>query len=107
MTKAIYQLGNLRAEAVSNHAGNTYLFICPKCGIEWARVVCEGAEWFPLRRPCVEHEWAGMIPGSIMTHIEDSRYWMPWEHFVSPAGMPREVLLYELEVHIHALEKGI
>lgn len=107
MTKATYRLGNLSAEAVSNHLGNTYLYICPRCGVEWARVVVEGAEWFPLRRPCIAHEWAGMVPGSILTHIEDARFRGPSEHYVSLEGMPPAVLLRELEVHINAVEKGI
>lgn len=106
MTKAIYRLGNLCAESVSNYRGNSYLMICPICGELWASVICEGSEFFPSRRPCIKHQWAGMVPGSIMTHIEDSRYWGPRDHYVTPDGMPREILLRELEVHLQDYERG-
>ena len=87
---------------------STLLYICPRCGITWAQVSVEGAQDFrPCRRPCSQHEWAGMVPGSIMTFFEEAKYQGRDFYYISPQRMPREVLIHEVEVHINALEKGL
>ncbi len=86
---------------------NSEFFICPICGEHWASILVDGGEYYPNRRPCRQHEWAGMIPGSILGYIEDPRWQRPNCWHVSLERVPDEVLAYELEVHINALEKGI
>ena len=87
---------------------STLLYICPCCGDIWATVSVENAEDFrPCRRPCVKHEWANMVPGSILTFFEDARYQGRDKYYISLERMPVEVLKHELEVHINDFEKGM
>lgn len=110
MTKAFYTICTspaIHAEAEAAHSGMSYIYVCPICGDVWAKVICSKGEFFPCRRPCVLHEWAGMVPGSILTFIEEPEYRHFADYFISLDGMPPAILAYELEVHARYLEKGI
>lgn len=69
------------------------MHICPTCGQLWGAVLTDGAEFLPLRIPCSAHEWAGMIPGSLL----QSGY------FDGP--LPPEVLRHEVLTLLTHLER--
>ena len=46
-----------------------------------------------------------MVPGSILTFIEEPAYRHFNDYFISLDGMPPAILAYELEVHARYLEK--
>lgn len=108
MTRAFYKIKTsppIEAESEAPVSAVNHIYVCPICGDIWAQVLCSKGEFFPLRRPCVLHEWAGMVPGSILTFIEEPAYRHFNDYFISLDGMPPAILAYELEVHARYLEK--
>lgn len=109
MTLAVYTIKSpaIQVQLEAPRKGNSYLYICPICGDQWASVVCTNSEYFPARRPCLRHRWAGMIPGSILDHMTDPMFMGVGDYFISLPAVPREILEYELEVHAQFFEKGV
>lgn len=98
--------GRLLAQRPATPHASSHLFICPRCGKNWAQVVIEGKEFFPERRPCREHRgWTDSVPGSILLNVYGLE--SPVTYLLSLRGAPLEVLVYELEVHLNYREKEL
>lgn len=98
--------GCLLACVPSRPAQCSFLFICPECGRQWASIVHPGKEFFPQRAACAAHEWAGGVPGSIASSLALEWVGPTWQMNTIEL-MPKDVLKYELEVHMKYHEKGV
>jgi len=85
---------------------SSFIYICPRCGNNWAQVISDNGEFFPQRRPCSRCDWAGMVPGSIASALPAE--WVAHNSInVTLEYLPREVLLRELEIHLRYAEKEL
>lgn len=71
------------------------IFVCPRCGDIWGRIMQDGAEdFYPVRRGCSRHRYTDTVGGSFIA---------PWRKTF--AELPPEVLAYELNLRLDQFEK--
>lgn len=98
--------GDTLAAEPAAFGANSYLFVCPECGDFWAAVRIPAREYFPLRAPCIKHEWCERVPGSILAELP-ARWTGPMAYNLTLEGVPSAILARELLLHLNHYEKGI